>query len=237
MSREKGPDEIFCRSCGEPIKKKAEICPECGVPNEYTDPQRAGSGSRSGGSAASSQQRSQQRSTGSRSTPEPAQHDPSRYSTTVSNTWHYGVGASVVLWCIGFALPEGSGLAGGLLLIAWVLMPVSVYYDRQWLRATSNWNPDSNTWILLSVVPLVNVVAGAVYLFRRFNTSQVTSPNSSSTTGAGDDAALAKLRERYSSGELTDEEFERKVDRIVGTENRETAQVHARTTDRSDDGR
>ena len=24
-------DEIFCRSCGKPIKKEAEICPYCGV--------------------------------------------------------------------------------------------------------------------------------------------------------------------------------------------------------------
>lgn len=34
MSREKGFDEIFCRSCGEAIKKEAEICPHCGVRNE-----------------------------------------------------------------------------------------------------------------------------------------------------------------------------------------------------------
>jgi len=28
---EKGPDENFCRSCGEVVKKEAEICPKCGV--------------------------------------------------------------------------------------------------------------------------------------------------------------------------------------------------------------
>lgn len=28
---EKGPDEHYCSSCGEVIKKEAEICPECGV--------------------------------------------------------------------------------------------------------------------------------------------------------------------------------------------------------------
>lgn len=27
----KGPDEQFCSSCGEVVKKAAEICPECGV--------------------------------------------------------------------------------------------------------------------------------------------------------------------------------------------------------------
>lgn len=29
--RSKGPDEIYCSTCGAVIKKEAEICPECGV--------------------------------------------------------------------------------------------------------------------------------------------------------------------------------------------------------------
>jgi TM2 domain-containing membrane protein YozV/predicted RNA-binding Zn-ribbon protein involved in translation (DUF1610 family) len=29
--REKHSDEMFCSSCGEVIKKEAEICPKCGV--------------------------------------------------------------------------------------------------------------------------------------------------------------------------------------------------------------
>lgn len=30
-SRERGPDEVFCRDCGAVISERAEICPECGV--------------------------------------------------------------------------------------------------------------------------------------------------------------------------------------------------------------
>ena len=30
-TREKAADEMFCSSCGEIIKKEAEICPKCGV--------------------------------------------------------------------------------------------------------------------------------------------------------------------------------------------------------------
>jgi RNA polymerase subunit RPABC4/transcription elongation factor Spt4 len=37
MSREKGYDEVFCASCGEPIKKQAELCPHCGVRNQETN--------------------------------------------------------------------------------------------------------------------------------------------------------------------------------------------------------
>lgn len=29
----KAVDEVFCQSCGTPIKRKAAICPKCGVPN------------------------------------------------------------------------------------------------------------------------------------------------------------------------------------------------------------
>lgn len=31
MAESKAADEKFCSSCGETIKKEAEICPECGV--------------------------------------------------------------------------------------------------------------------------------------------------------------------------------------------------------------
>jgi hypothetical protein len=44
VGREKGPDEVFCRSCGEPIKSAAEICPHCGVRNS-----RGAGGSATGG--------------------------------------------------------------------------------------------------------------------------------------------------------------------------------------------
>ncbi|RDZ43706.1 zinc ribbon domain-containing protein [Haloferax sp. Atlit-10N] len=30
-TRERGPDEVFCRDCGAVIDARAEICPECGV--------------------------------------------------------------------------------------------------------------------------------------------------------------------------------------------------------------
>ncbi|MFO8015626.1 MAG: NINE protein [Candidatus Woesearchaeota archaeon] len=31
QKRDKKPDEAYCSSCGEIIKKEAEICPKCGV--------------------------------------------------------------------------------------------------------------------------------------------------------------------------------------------------------------
>lgn len=40
MGGQKSADEIYCRSCGEVIKKEAEICPNCGVRNENSTSQK-----------------------------------------------------------------------------------------------------------------------------------------------------------------------------------------------------
>lgn len=40
----KGPDEIFCESCGEIIKEMAEVCPHCGVRNKHQSGTVGGTG-------------------------------------------------------------------------------------------------------------------------------------------------------------------------------------------------
>lgn len=226
MTREKGHDEIYCRSCGEPIKKKAEICPECGVPNEYgsaggTPPTGKSPGGDPTGHSSDTAGKSRRNT--APATAGSGVHDPDDHTTTVDERWYYGVAASVGLWVLGFALPEGSALAGFFFLTAWALMPLSVYFDREWVRATRNWDPNPALWVVLSVVPLVNIVAGCAYLIKRHGLSQVSPPTE--TGSETNDPALARLRERYSQGELTDEEFEAKVGRLVGTEDRDVAEI------------
>lgn len=150
MAQEKAQDEIFCRSCGEPIKKKAEICPECGVRNEAGEPS-------SGGTTAS--------------TP-PGKHEPSQYSTTVSDTWWYGVAGGTALWLLVFALTGVAGnslgaFGGFLALVAWAGLPIAAYFDMQYIRANGEWNPNTVLWVIALSVWIVNIVAGAVYLYRR----------------------------------------------------------------------
>lgn len=151
-SREKGADEIFCRSCGEPIKKEAEICPYCGVRNEKAS-------STSQGSATSG--------------PSSTVHDPSQYETTVSENWWYGVAIGTGLWILVLILagsPTGDSLgamAGFLVLLAWIGLPAAAYFDMQYIRANAKWNPNTILWVILLALWLVNIVAGAVYLYRR----------------------------------------------------------------------
>jgi len=149
---QKAVDEVFCRSCGEAIKKEAEICPHCGVRNQA-------------GTASSKQQNSSVQST--------IQHDPSQYETTVSNNWWYGVLAGTGLWIfvLIFASFEPTGglsaLLGFLALIAWGLMPVAIFFDAKYVRANSQWNPNSALYIVGSLIWVVNIITGAVYVYRR----------------------------------------------------------------------
>lgn len=137
-----GPDEMYCSSCGEIIKEEAEICPECGVRNK---------------SGTSNQK-----------------HDPSDFDTTVSGKWWYGVAAGTLFWIVFVAtstlMPESwsPGAIWGLALIAgWFITPISAYFDSQYVRANSSWNPDSAIWVILLLIWIVNIPAGIVYLVRR----------------------------------------------------------------------
>lgn len=149
--RSKAADEIFCRSCGERIKQEAEICPHCGVQNEKASgpsPQEAGSSTSS------------------------ATHDPSRYETTVSDTWWYGIAGGTALLAfliiIISVIGDSLGAFGGLLtLIAWIALPVATYFDIQYIRANGKWNPNTVIWIILNAILFLNIITGAIYLYRR----------------------------------------------------------------------
>lgn len=227
MTRKKAHDEQFCRSCGNIIKKKAEICPECGVRNERTTSQDTVVSNQQSSESQSTGSVTQQSATNVKSEP----HDPSQYSTSVSENWNYGVGASIIAWIIGFIPPEGSPIAGLFFLIGWILMPVSIHYDRQWVQSTMNWQPNHSLWIVLSIIPIINIVAGGVYLFQRYGNEKISHPKyNGGTTGLQEqeDSALDNLRKRYANDELSDEEFEQKVEQVIGTEDIETAKTYMR---------
>jgi uncharacterized membrane protein YvbJ len=38
---EKQPDEIYCPECGDPVKRKAKFCPNCGAQLKDTKPQNS----------------------------------------------------------------------------------------------------------------------------------------------------------------------------------------------------
>jgi predicted RNA-binding Zn-ribbon protein involved in translation (DUF1610 family) len=135
-------DEMYCSSCGEIIKEEAEICPECGV-----------------------------RKTSSKSV---SSRDSADFQTSVSETWWYGVAAGTLIWTVfvaaAFVMPEtwepGSGVSLGI-LAAWFITPISVYFDTEYVRANSNWNPNIALWVILTIIWIANIPAGIAYLIRR----------------------------------------------------------------------
>jgi len=149
--REKAADEVFCRSCGVAIKQVAELCPHCGVRNAAYRPS-----GRSGHAQEASS----------------APRGPSRYETDVSDGWWRGIAGCVGLWIVALALTAASGEAlssvgGFLVFVAWAGLPLSAYFDVQYVRANGEWDPDTVVWVVVLSIWLVNVVAGAVYLYRR----------------------------------------------------------------------
>jgi hypothetical protein len=52
-------------------------------------------------------------------------------------------------------------------LFAWIGLPVTVYYDAQYVRANARWNPNTTLWAVLLAVPFVNILVALVYLYRR----------------------------------------------------------------------
>ena len=102
-------------------------------------------------------------------------------------------------------------------------------------------------WLAALLVGYVAVVPLVAILFgdeddRREWVDDYLGTDAAETDAASEPAdstadALETLRERYAAGELTDEQFERKLERLLGTETPEEAQEWAqkRGRERTDD--
>lgn len=241
MTRKKSHDEVYCRSCGDIIKKRAEICPECGVKNHFHELSRNNSNTQTnsgveinvgtddvtGDKNNTTSNKHQSKtitdsvSSGIGSILNTKPNDPSEYSTNVSDNWGYGVGASLLLWITSLTFSGVVSSLSLLSLIGWMLMPTSIYFDTEYLKSTTIWKPNISIWIVLSVIPLVNIVAGGVYMFRRYNTEEISKPESNSYRGTSEDPAIQELKERYSRGEISDSEFESQLEQIIQTKDRD----------------
>jgi uncharacterized membrane protein len=59
-------------------------------------------------------------------------------------------------------------LLGLVAILAWIGLPVSLYYDIQYVKANNDrWNPETVFWVIGGFIWLVNLVVVLVYLIRR----------------------------------------------------------------------
>lgn len=90
-------------------------------------------------------------------------------------------------------------------------------------------------WIVFVVgfAGVLPMALGAVKLYQSSEDDPAPATDADAGTGStsGDDTAdaLETLRERYARGELTEVEFERRVEKLVGTESVEDARTYVRS--------
>jgi uncharacterized membrane protein len=81
--------------------------------------------------------------------------------------------SGILLWAIllGFAsVSSGSSsspVLGLILILVWIGLPIATFYDMKYVRANGKWNPNTVLWVVAMIIWIVNILAGAVYLYRR----------------------------------------------------------------------
>ena len=229
--RERSPDEVFCRHCGEAIKVRAEVCPHCGVRNAQYNRSMGGTGDSTGGFGGSAG--SMKRSTGGTDLEPNVAAALSYVLAFVSGIAVYvleddrfarfhaaqsivvfgglavaNAVASSILAILGFvvfgtALGSIAGLVGSLVSLAtlglWVFLIVTAYRGETYR------------------VPVAADVADRL-VSGSGGTSRSFSGDDTDTETAGETDAVAALRRRYARGEIGEVEFERRLERLLESE-------------------
>lgn len=190
-----GPDEIYCRNCGEIIRERAEICPECGVENvaQGGGAQSGGSGgaqpSQGGGAASAGPAGSAQQS-GAAGGAGTARRQST--GSEPSGSWVNGVRVGALLWFLALVVlvptvlqyqnvTAGSGLDPGRMLqsfglaallppiqlLAWIVLPLSLYFDLKYVDYhVDQWPLSGRLYIAgAAILPVLTQVLGAAALF------------------------------------------------------------------------
>jgi predicted RNA-binding Zn-ribbon protein involved in translation (DUF1610 family) len=169
----KSAAEVFCRSCGEPIKREAELCPNCGVRNR-----EKGSRKRKLNSRNKTQNRSIPAIEGLLSYISDARqvpHDPSEYETTIGENWHYVIIIPSIFTIPTFSLllvvPSDRPLLFVPVIFSFIgaaLLPIiGVYFDRKYVQANSKWNPSIFWMVGFLIFYLFNIFLAVLYIKRR----------------------------------------------------------------------
>ena len=93
--------------------------------------------------------------------------------TTDTVLWQGVIGAATLGWLLSVVLinilPETAD--GVLILGSWILLPVGIYKDSQQIAGDTEWPQYRWAYILSSLVWIVAVIPGVIYLWRRYNLS------------------------------------------------------------------
>lgn len=92
-----------------------------------------------------------------------------------THSWFSGILLATGLWIVGLVgasvLPLDAALseiAGLVMVIAWIVLPVATYYDAQYVATRGEWHPQATLWAAGMLIPGGNLLIVAYYLFRRY---------------------------------------------------------------------
>ena len=86
-------------------------------------------------------------------------------ATDHSPYWVWGIAAGLALWIIIWLFVDLIG--GGVIILAWILLPVLTYFDMRYVDATSDWDPNRYLWPLLAAIWIINIPARLFYIYKR----------------------------------------------------------------------
>lgn len=77
------------------------------------------------------------------------------------------MGLWAVVCAVGTVVSD-SAILGAFQLIAWVFLPIVIFFDSKYAQANCRWNPGTR-WAITAAIPIVSLVVGGAYLYRRHN--------------------------------------------------------------------
>jgi len=96
------------------------------------------------------------------------------------SNWHVVAAGGLALFCIGFSVlvateegvvgplsSSGESFIGLLLLLSWVMIPSGILLDLRYVNARTAWTPRTFLWGIPVLVPFLNALVVAVYLYKR----------------------------------------------------------------------
>lgn len=90
----------------------------------------------------------------------------------------WAVAGAIAALALGFLLTGfDSSLGPPMVLVGWIGLPLSVYYDLDQVPEDHGWDPNVVAWVGGAVVLVVNISVGLAYLVERFVRTRVDTPD------------------------------------------------------------
>jgi uncharacterized membrane protein/ribosomal protein L37E len=235
--RTKGPNEVFCRHCGDAINVRAEVCPQCGVRNEQYNRQMS--------------QKNKQTDGFGRSTDVATGGTGLDANVTAALSYVLGFVSGIAVYLLEddrfarFHAAQSIVLSGMLVVVEFVLGVVFFVFALIGLGVGP---------VAALLGGLVSLVTLCLWVFMILTAYQgkthripiaadiadtfAPDPDGASRTNEYETAgtetdALAELRKRYARGEIDETEFERRLERLLESEHTDGKRREPADTERS----